>query len=61
MSMRALRGGQLYFVISLLKVINGGAVLVSLARPFKAVYCYPAWEFRSIQVEGWLRNMFGLM
>lgn len=31
MSMRALRGGQLYFVISLLKVINGGAVLVSLA------------------------------
>lgn len=29
--MRALRGGQLYFVISLLKVINGKAVQVSLA------------------------------
>lgn len=31
MSMRALRGGQLYFVISLLKVINGEAMQVSLA------------------------------
>lgn len=29
--MRALRGGQLHFVISLLKVINGEAMQVSLA------------------------------
>lgn len=49
--MRALRGGQLYFVISVLKVINVKEMQLSVAGLLTAVYCYPAWEFQSTQVE----------
>lgn len=49
--MRALRGGQLYFVIPVLKVINEKEMQVSVASLLTCAYCYPAWEFQSIQVE----------
>lgn len=48
MSMCTLRVSQPCFVVLLLNVIKVEEMEVSLANPFNIVYCYPAWEFKSV-------------